>query len=557
MAAGIASKAIIVLLLIASARSQKNVLFIAVDDLRPQLSAYGYNYITSPSIDAFAAKSIVFERAYCQVAVCSPSRAALLTGRRPDTNRVWSISDDQYWRIVPGGTNATTIPQYFKEKGYISLGMGKIFHDGAPGGNDDYLYSWSPEGLPYYNADNDVIAMRRSWASLDFPAYNFSDGKIADRAINTLQQLKQNKSNGDTRPFFLAVGFYRPHLPFYAPTEYYDLYPPSEQIPLPDNPDAPTGMPDIAWSTKGELRGYRDIDDSTQTCRSDPEESIRGNSCRIPDDTTRDLRRGYYACVSFIDAQIGRVLSELESQGFADDTIVVVWGDHGYHLGEHNLWCKSTNFEDAARVPLIMRVPGVTDGGMRTTALVELIDLFPSLTELAGIDVPPLCTKDSPRSIACVEGTSVAPLLVDPDRQWKNGAFSQFPRPNSGLRQITGRPGFVQGDTLNVMGYSIRVDKYRFTEWYGFDSTSGLPNFTDIWGTELYNHSSVNYFFNGENVNMATDPDMMSMVNELRVMLQKGWRGSMPPSSLSSAVSPYPLLLSVMVMLITTVFLLH
>ena len=537
-----------------SQNQKKNVLFIAVDDLRPQLNAYGYNYISSPNIDGLAAKSILFERAYCQVAVCSPSRASLLTGRRPDTNHVWTVSDDEYWRTVPDATNATTIPQYFKDNGYVSIGMGKIFHPGAPGGNNDEQYSWSPEGLPYYDSREQVPAAGGvSWYSLDYEDNQLSDGKLADRAVSVLQELKQNETNGDTRPFFLAVGFHKPHLPFYCPLRYYNLYPP-EEILMPENPDAPVGMPEIAWSVAGELRNYNDIT-IRPLCRQNPQIAISGDVCRISANLTRELRRGYYACVSYIDAQVGRIVTELESQGFGNDTVIVFWGDHGWQLGEHNEWSKNTNFEDATRVPFMIRVPGVTDSGIRTSALVELIDIFPSLTELAGIDVPPMCNQNSGKSIACVEGTSVVPLLKDPNREWKKGAFSQFPRPAAGLLVITGQPPFEDGNNENVMGYSVRVDKYRFTEWYYFNRTTSTPNFTDIWGTELYNHTHENYFFNDENINLANDPDMASIVTELRSVLQNGWRDALPQSvsnntSTAFLCRPFFMLIIIIIMMI-------
>ena len=510
----------------------KNVLFIAIDDLRPDLGAYNRSYIRSPHIDSLASKSILFKRAYCQVAVCSPSRASLLTGRRPDTNHVWKIATDEYWRTVPDSTNATSIPQYFKENGYISIGMGKLYHPGAPSGNDDDKYSWSPEGLPYFHAtEEDGIAKHAAWYNFDQPDNYLRDGKIADNAISVLQQLKQNRSKGDTRPFWLGVGFHKPHLPFYCTSKYYDLYPSIEDTKLPENPNAPEGMPDIAFSVWGELKSYSDIGvlfNGTE-CGKNAEISIHGKECHVPDNKIKELRRAYYSCVSYTDAQIGRVMKELETQGFADDTIIVLWGDHGWQLGEHNEWCKHTNFEDATRVPFILHVPGVTDSGMKTKALVELIDIFPSLTDLAGIDVPPMCTENSPKSIACVEGSSVAPLLKNPDREWKKAAFSQFPRPYSGLNKIPGHTAFKYDHYENVMGYSIRVHDYRFTEWYSFDRSKSKPDFNKVWGTELYDHSSSSYLFNNENRNMASKSEMMSTVKELRKALQAGWRHALPP----------------------------
>ena len=412
----------------AQPEKKKNVLFFAVDDLRPELGTYGYGKIVkSPHIDSLAAKSLQFDRAYCQVAVCSPSRASILTGRRPDTNHVWKIAPDEYWR---DSTNATSIPQYFKEKGYISIGMGKIYHPGAPSGFDDQKYSWSPEGLPYFHSKMSPNANHSSWNS--FKGYEddqLPDGDIANNAVKVLKQLKQNKTKGDDRPFFLAVGFHKPHLPFYAPQKYFDMYPEASDVPLPANPDAPVDMPPIAWSVWGELRSYTDIKKlfaNTSGCETDAKASIEGKECRVPDNIVRELRRAYYSCISYTDAQIGRVMNELETQGFVDDTVIVLWADHGWQLGEHNEWCKHTNFEDAVHVPLLLHVPGVTDEGMKTEALVELIDIFPTLTELAGIDTPPMCPVGKNDVLTCVEGNSMVPLMKNPSMKWKKAAFSQY-----------------------------------------------------------------------------------------------------------------------------------
>ena len=510
----------------------KNVLFIAVDDLRTELGAYGHSQVVTPTFDFLATKSLVFERAYCQVAVCSPSRTSLLTGRRPDTNHVWMISDTEYWRDF---TNATTIPQYFKENGYISVGMGKIFHPGLPNGFDDQKYSWS---LPYYHSPLETqygpANHSASWRSFDgFEDNQLPDGQIADNAIETLRQLKQNLSKGDNRPFFLAVGFHKPHVPFYAPSKYFDKYPPADQIQLADNPDVPTDFPPIARAICGVLDEYTDVMplfSNYTACRRDVNISLYSEECHLPDSKAKEIRRAYYACVSYTDAQIGKVLAELETQGFADDTVIVLWSDHGWQLGEHNHWCKFTNFEDATHVPFMIRVPGVTDQGMRTKALVELIDIFPSVTELAGLEVPPVCSEDNKNLLTCVEGTSVVPLLNDPQKQWKKAAFSQYPRPWVGFPAIPNRPPFPPRTPEAVMGYTIRVDSYRFTEWYGFDNKTGTPNFDDIWGTELYNHTHPVVFFNDENVNLAVKPEMKSVVEELRHMVQAGWQAALPPN---------------------------
>ena len=504
---------------------KKNVLFIALDDFRPELGAYGVDFVKSPNIDKLASQSIVFERAYCQFAVCSPSRASLLTGRRPDSNHVWRIAADEYWRPI---TNATTIPQYFKENGYISAGMGKIFHPGPPSGNDDVPYSWN---VPYFHAPRDKAPTDTSWHIFDTDDSNLWDGKIASHAVSILEEIKQNRSKGDDRPFFVAVGFHKPHLPFYCTKKYYDMYPPAEQIALPKNPDVPKDFPPIARAF-GEIHNYIDIKPfypNFTKCQTDVQASFYGSECRISDSYTHILRRAYYSCVSQTDALLGRVVSAMESMGFADDTIIVLWADHGWQLGEHNHWTKHTNFEDATRVPFMLKVPGVTDKGMRTKALVELIDIFPTLTELAGLPVPPLCPVNSKYPLVCVEGTSLTPLLKDPTQQWKKAAFSQYSRPAAGMQVIPNEPPFDKTEhSENVMGYTMRVEQYRFTEWYRFNRTTATPNFTDIWGTELYNHTEPTVFFNDENINMAHQPDMQDLVKSLRKMLQAGWRAAMP-----------------------------
>ena len=505
----------------------KNVLFIGVDDLRPELGTYGHDFVKSPNIDALATRSIVFERAYCQVAVCSPSRTSLLTGRRPDTNHVWKIANDEYWRDY---TNATTIPQYFKENGYVSIGMGKIFHPGAPNGNDDSAYSWS---LPYYHSPLQVTNRTSSWWSFEgYEDNQLPDGQIADNAISTLQQLKKNMTKGNRiSPFFLAVGFHKPHLPFLAPKRYYDLYPSADQIDLPNNPDVPKEFPPIARSLPGEIDSYNDIKPffDMSKCKTDVQASFYGKECRIPNDYTRKLRRAYYACISYTDAQIGKVISELENLGLADDTVIILWADHGWLLGEHNHWTKHNNFEDATHVPFMIRVPGVTDKGMRTKALVELVDIFPSITELAGLDVPPMCHEEDNNLLACVEGTSVTPLLKNPDQPWKKAAFSQYARPAGGMSEIPNKPPFSNNEHgENVMGYSLRVDQYHFIEWYRFNRTTATPDWSEIWGTELYNHTEPVVFFNDENVNLANRPEMKSLVEELRKMVKDGWRAAQP-----------------------------
>ena len=413
--------------------------------------------------------------------------------------------------------------------------MGKVFHPGSASGKDDYMYSWSPEGLPYYHSplENDYGPGNKtsSWWSFEgFKDNQLPDGQIADNAVSVLKELGQNRSKGDNRPFFLAVGFHKPHMPLYAPDRYFDMYPPINETELAMNKDAPDGMPDIAWSVWFYFRKFKDMK-FDNSCVSDAEASIHSQKCHMPDEKAQELRRAYYSCISYTDAQIGKVIEELKAQRFDDNTIIVLWGDHGWQLGEHNEWEKYTNFEDAVHVPFILHVPGITDKGMRSNALVELIDIFPSLTELAGLKVPSVCPEDNNSLLTCVEGTSIVPLLENPSTQWKKAAFSQYARPLSGLHQIPNKPKFSLekvGHSEDVMGYTMRVDQYRFTEWYSFNRTSATPYFDKIWGTELYDHTNSTVLFNDENENLANKPEMQSLVEELRKQLHAGWRSATP-----------------------------
>eukprot|EP00117_Sycon_ciliatum_P027848 scpid89841/ scgid22523/ Iduronate 2-sulfatase; Alpha-L-iduronate sulfate sulfatase; Iduronate 2-sulfatase 42 kDa chain; Iduronate 2-sulfatase 14 kDa chain len=512
---------------------RKNILFLAIDDLRPSLGSYGVKEVISPNIDQLAAKSMQFNRAYCQVALCSPSRTSLLTGRRPDTTHVWLIDNDEYWR---NQVNATTIPQYFKENGYISIGMGKIFHPGAPSGNDDVAHSWSPEGLPYYHSPVEHQYgpnnhTRMWWAFEGFEDNQLPDGQIADNALNVLEQLKTNETeHGEERPFFLAVGFHKPHVPFYAPKKYFDMYPPQPKISLPVNPNPPSNLPYVAWTTWASLFNWDDI----QAMFKGREDCITNytiaykEECRMPNDDIQGMRRGYYAAMTYTDAQVGKVMSKLTELGYADDTIVVLWGDHGWQLGEHGEFGKFTNFEDATRVPFLLHVPGVTESGMQSDALVELIDIYPTLTDLAGLPQPELCPTHSHNISVCVEGISAAPLLKDPKQQWKKGAFSQYARPNSGIFYIPDHK-YPNPPRESVMGYSIRTDKWRFTEWVRFNRTLAIANWTDVWGTELYDHSTPTTNFNDENVNRAYDKSTEEVIAQLKDMLVAGWRDALPP----------------------------
>lgn len=473
--------------------SRPNVLFIAIDDLRPELGCYGKSYIKSPHIDRLAQRGTVFLRAYCQQAVCGPSRTSLLTGLRPGTTRVWSNST-HFRRQLP---EAVTLPEHFKNHGYHTQGMGKIFHGSFHrkamryyGSRDMHdPQSWSAPswfgGPRYYYTPEGIAAARKDFQRLsgksgealdewvnyfcrgpateapEIPDNVPYDGQLADQAVRALGQLQEK-----AQPFFLAVGFMKPHLPFVAPRKYWDLYDPTK-IELAGNPFRPHGAPALAMTNFGELRYYSDI----------PKKGP------VSDEKARRLIHGYFACVSYIDAQIGRVLDELDRLALADRTIICLWGDHGWHLGDHGLWCKHTNFENATRAPLVVSAPGADAPGRNTEALVEFVDIYPTLAQLAGLPVP-----------ETLDGTSFAPLLDNPELPGKKAALSEYPR-------------------KGAMGRSIRTDRYRFTLWQQRGDAE------ETVAVELYDHETDPQ----ENENLAARPEHAALVKRLTAELKTQW----------------------------------
>jgi iduronate 2-sulfatase len=427
-----------------------NVLLIAVDDLRPELRCYGSPIVQSPNIDSLARRGVIFTRAYCQQAVCTPSRTSVLTGLRPDSTKVYNLRT--HFRETT--SNVITLPQYFKHQGYHTQSFGKVYH----GGRMDDPQSWSAGSRQGEHEAGEGV----SWAAPEVADNALGDGKIADLAIEALRQIKD-------KPFFLGVGFRKPHLPFIAPRKYYDLYPPG-RITRTANPFSPKDVPSIALTDWGELRQYKDIPPAGP----------------LSDEMARALVRGYYAATTYMDAQVGRVLAELDRLGLRNKTIIVLWGDHGFQLGEHGLWCKHTNFEVATRSPLIFSAPGQKNTGSRSEALVELVDIYPTLCELAGLPIP-----------SGLEGTSLSLLLESPRRPWKQAAFSQYPRGK-------------------VMGSSMRTERYRYTEW-------AEPGQAPV-RIELYDHRSDP----AENVNAADLPENKKLVTELSGKLRAGWRAALP-----------------------------
>ena len=472
------------LLLLAShgiAESRPNVLFIAVDDLRPELGCYGESHIHSPNIDALAESGRRFERAYCQQAVCNPSRTSLMTGMRPDSIGV--TGNHSHFRDKH--PDVVTLPQHFKQHGYHAAAIGKVYHGVFPDGSSATRWdtmgdpqSWSVPairfGPRYYYTEEGIAAAKTiyrkvyrpmnpgpdDWTkklvfglateSPDVPDSTLYDGQVADVAVKTLRKLK-----GTDKPFFLAVGFIKPHSPYIAPKKYFDLY---DDVSLPTHTEFPANAPSFAGHGSGELRRYTD----------------QPRSGAIADDKQRRVRHAYYACISYIDAQIGRVLNELERTGLSNNTIVVLYGDHGYHLGEQGLWGKTTNFELDTRVPLIVRAPGMKDAGESSSSLVELVDLYATLSELAGLPI----TKQ-------LEGKSFAAALVDPNRLTKTTALSQYPR-GGGL-----------------MGYSMRTATHRLTQWVHRQSG-------EIRATELYDYADG--LIETKNI-AAASPELVAMLS--------------------------------------------
>jgi iduronate 2-sulfatase len=437
----------------AFAEKRPNVLFIAVDDLRPELGCYGSNLVKSPHIDRLASMGTLFEAAYCQQAVCSPSRVSLLTGQRPDTTQCWDL-ETKFRDIQP---DIVTLPQYFKKLGYHTYRVGKIYHTGH--GQTDDARSWTStpkvKGSQYINANKGLKPISEA---ADVPDNRYSDGAFTDDAIQAMQQFKQT----DT-PFFLAVGFVKPHLPFCAPKKYWDLY---DRDAIPDSPvnTPPADRCEQALASFGELRKYDGMPASGP----------------VTAEQRKTLRHGYLACVSYVDAQVGRLLEALETNGLKENTVIVLWGDHGFKLNDYADWCKHTNMEIDAKVPLILAAPGY-QGGQRSKALVELVDLYPTLAGLCGLDIPEQC-----------EGSTMIPLLDQPGRPWKSAAFSQYPRGG-------------------VMGYSIRSDRWRYTEW--IDRKNG-----EIKGRELYDHQDSPLATR----NQARDPELAETVNKLSTLMDQG-----------------------------------
>ncbi len=426
----------------------RNVLFIMADDFRPELASYGSVAVT-PNLTRLAARSLQFDRAYCQQAVCNPSRSSMLTGRRPDTLHIWNNST-HFRELNP---DVTTLPLWFKEHGYTTRCVGKIFHNWHTKEKGD-ARSWSsPEFLYYANHGNDTPQVSgdlppnlathspRNYGDVplcecrDVPDEAYYDGRVAAEAVRVMNEVKD-------KPFFLAVGFWKPHAPFNAPKRYWDMYDPAKLPPL--DPSRPSGAPEIAFHQSTEILGP-------------PKEQKP-----LTEEQIVEMRHGYFANISFLDAQLGKMLDALEKSGQAENTIITFVGDHGYHIGEHTLWGKTSNFEYDAHVPFFISEPGSHSHGNKTQAFAELLDLFPTLVEACALPKP-----DG------LEGVSLMPILRGEKTSVQPAAFTQHPRPAYYDREPSGQPA--------AMGCSVCTEKVRYTEWRDWKTGKTIAS-------ELYDH---------------------------------------------------------------------
>ena len=435
--------------------AKPNILFLSIDDLRPAIGAYGDSVALTPNMDQLASEGMTFRQTFTQVAVCAPSRASLMTGIRPDSTRVWHLGD-KFREINP---KAVTMPQYFAKFGYYTVNLGKIFHNYMPDSiswdepdlrperykQKDWL---KRDGETFYISEelNRSQAIKRdsmlalkpiryadgwntgpAWEAADVHDTLYYDGAQTELAKKTLTRLAKKD-----QPFYMGMGYFRPHLPFAVPKKYWDMYDP-EKIPLAPNRNVPQHAPGYTMNSMYELRHYDGFGKIGH-----PESAYR-----MATDTARVLKHGYYASVSYVDALLGDLIAHMKDIGVYENTIIILWGDHGWKLGDHNSWGKMTNYNIDLEVPMIIRYPNQKLRGVQTFEITELIDMFPSLCELADVEIPDY-----------MQGTSFVPLLEDPKRPWKKAAFSQFHR----------RPRHA-ANGKRYMGYGMNTKQYHYIEW--------------------------------------------------------------------------------------------
>lgn len=446
-----------------------NILFIAIDDLRPELGCYGAEHIKSPNIDMLASEGVLFNKAYTQQAVCAPSRNTLMTGLRPDALGITNLAT--FFRTK--APDVVTLSQYFLQYGYQSEGMGKIYHTGHGNSNDSLSWSsrhWTPASIVKAREaiqSGDTVNLQTcypkvggkkiAWLNSTMPEEMHDDALTTSHAIERMEVLKNST-------FFLAVGLVKPHLPFVAPKKYWDLYDSNQlTIPSTEKPESP----DYAFSNWGELRKYYSM----------PSDGY------MKEEDAKKLIHGYYACVSFIDAQVGRLVAKLKELDLYDNTIIVLWGDHGYKLGDYGEWCKHTNYEIDTRIPVIVRAPQKNAvKGVKSNAIIETVDIYPTLCQLAGLEKP-----------NHLQGSSFDKALFDENFNWDEVALSQYPRKTK-----------INDEKVSLMGYTMRTPEYRFTKWINTQTGEAIA-------TELYDHTKQH----SEMKNLAGNSDYKELLGTL------------------------------------------
>jgi arylsulfatase A-like enzyme len=470
-------------------KSKPNILFIAVDDLKPELGAYGNKLIKTPNIDRLAKMSTVFLNNYCQQAVCGPTRASLMTGMRPDYTKVWDLKT----QMRDMNPNIVTLPQYLITQGYKTVGTGKIYHPSSAIDKIDPI-SWNmpyldpkesdyannlgkPANSQYQKPENKALFVNKkerakrdnddeepttikgpSTECIDVPDNAYDDGVITLLAKKQLIDFSKSKN-----PYFMAVGYHKPHLPFVAPKKYWDLYNRAD-MPLATFTEHAKDAPEIAYHKSGELRNYLDIPEFATYNQP-------GNHVYLKEEKQKELIHGYFAAVSYMDAQVGILLNTLDSLGTLNNTIIVLWGDHGWHLGDHDLWEKHTNLENATRAPLMVAAPGMKPG--RTNSLSEHLDIFPTIVDLAGLAIP-----------SQLQGKSLKSVMQNNSATVKDFSMSQYPRKLS--KEEAKKAGY---DSNKIMGYSLRTNKYRFTIWMNDFTTSQAFDEKKIFASEMYDYT--------------------------------------------------------------------
>eukprot|EP00035_Acanthoeca_spectabilis_P002611 m.88621 g.88621 ORF g.88621 m.88621 type:complete len:535 (+) comp11659_c0_seq1:23-1627(+) len=524
------SRALLLASLVAPVAGQKkNVLFITVDDMRPSIGAFNFSLAHTPNLDKLAAEGLVFKRAYVQYAFCAPSRNSFMSGRRPDTTRVWNFQDHfRQPTSAPGGgaggENWLAMPEYFKKNGFLTLGSGKLYHPQVPPDND-YPLSWTtdydyycpecpPPKCPHSSAvgppngdfnclvkDPPITYTLCAASTLanetKFEA-QLEDQRIRDNCIHHLGIANSTIASKKYDNFFIGCGFHKPHVPWVFPAEFLQYFPEDiTDIPLADDTFAPQGMPEVAWHFPADVHGI------------DIQPNGTANYTR-----SRIFRRGYYAAISYTDYNIGKLLESLATYGFEDNTVVIVFGDHGWQLGEHDTWAKMTNFEVAVRTPLIIRAPWMKASvGRVTSVLAEAVDFYPTLAALAGLPDPSTQSQE-------LNGTSLLSVFLNPDDiTVKSAAFSQFAKPSK-ENPYNFWPTPARNAT-EIMGYTVRVDDWRCTYWFGFNKATITVNTEEVLGIELYDHRGDpgELDWAGEHVNVATNPENAAILSTLRAKI--------------------------------------